>query len=229
MDLCHLVTEAMARQRAELGAVGYCILIKGYGRSADVRGLDGLLAHMHTERVRADAVTYNALIDAYARNARMSVAETVLAQMRNGRMQPSSRSFNPLLRGYVTSGRRGGLHSAFSTLRRMRSELGPHGPDLVSYNLLVDGCVRYGRLGLAQAILRGLSRGGGGEARRRWRPQPDVVAFTTVMRGLLDAGRPLESAIDLLSEMRAARVRCSSDTRAPAIVVRGVAAVLLLA
>jgi len=195
MDLTRGVLTAMREHHVPIGLLTFCILIKGYGRAGDVDRVTRTYTAMQQLRLAPDLATLNALLDAYARNGRLAEAEGVLVEMDKAAVEPSSRTYNTLIKGYSNAHR---LQEAFGVVRRMRSALGPNGPNEVTYSTLIHACVRDGQLGRARTILSWL----GDDANPL---RPDVWAYTALLRGLLaDSGggaRRVDEALALLDEM----------------------------
>ena len=206
MDLTRGVLTAMREHHVPIGLLTFCILIKGYGRAGDVDRVTRTYTAMQQLRLAPDLATLNALLDAYARNGRLAEAEGVLVEMEKGAVEPSSRTYNTLIKGYSHAHR---LQEAFGVVRRMRSVLGPNGPNEVTYSTLIHACVRDGQLGRARTILTWL----GDDANPL---RPDVWAYTALLRGLLaDSGggaRRVGEALALLDEMLTRGVRPNDAT-----------------
>ena len=206
MDLTRGVLTAMREHHVPIGLLTFCILIKGYGRAGDVDRVTRTYTAMQQLRLTPDLATLNALLDAYARNGRLAEAEGVLVEMEKGAVEPSSRTYNTLIKGYSHAHR---LQEAFGVVRRMRSVLGPNGPNEVTYSTLIHACVRDGQLGRARTILTWL----GDDANPL---RPDVWAYTALLRGLLaDSGggaRRVGEALALLDEMLTRGVRPNDAT-----------------
>ena len=81
----------MRKRAVPMGALSYCILIKGHGRRGDVRGVQRTFAGMVSRRVEVDLATLNALLDAFARNGELAGAEDVLCEMARFGVTPSAR------------------------------------------------------------------------------------------------------------------------------------------
>mmetsp|Transcript_21336 Transcript_21336/g.43154 ORF Transcript_21336/g.43154 Transcript_21336/m.43154 type:complete len:794 (-) Transcript_21336:377-2758(-) len=180
MDLTRIVLSAMRSSRVSLGALTFCILIKGHGRAGDLRRVASTYDTMKRLRVEPDLATLNALLDAYARNGRLEEAEAVLDEMAAHAITPSARSFNTLIKGYSRSRQ---LSTAFRVVLRMRTALGPAGPNEVTFSTLIHACVRHGQLERARKIVSWM-------ATDATHLTPDVWAYTALMRGLLVGPSP---------------------------------------
>ena len=64
MDLCEALIGTMRENAVSLSALSFCILIKGYGRAGDMRGVRRAYSTMLRRSVSPDLATFNALLDA---------------------------------------------------------------------------------------------------------------------------------------------------------------------
>jgi len=116
------VVRQLSAVNATVDAKTYCILIKGFGRSTDARGVGTTLRGMRAAGVSPDVITCNAALDAYARaNAPDDAAAlmTRMEQRAGGLPGPNIRSYNALLKAYARSGR---LDKAAALAQRMRAQ-----------------------------------------------------------------------------------------------------------
>ena len=206
MDMTRNMLRIMRECEVPIGLLTFCILIKGHGRAGDVARVQRTYATMRQMQLAPDLATLNALLDAYARNGRLAEAESVLGDMRKYGVEPSARTYNTLIKGYSSAGQ---MRDAFAVVRRMRTELGPRGPNEVTYSTLIHACVRGGQLHRARQILAWMAEPSNPLT-------PDVWAYTALMRGLLADTRGgddhVSEALALLDEMLSARVRPNAAT-----------------
>ncbi|CAM9493298.1 unnamed protein product [Chrysoparadoxa australica] len=203
MKAAEEVVALMSENGIPIGAVTYCILIKGYGRQKKPWMVDSVLCEMREKEVSPDVVALNAAIDAYVRCDALPRAAGVLQAMEASKtITPNTRSYNTIIKG---QGRSGQLVAAFRTLEGMRSN--DCEPNEVTVNSLVDACVRCGDLDRAYALLSGADNRLGQGAQGK----PSVEAFTSVLSGFSDAGDK-EGALAVLKQMHRAKVEANIVT-----------------
>lgn len=120
-----IVRALLAQNSPAVDAKAYCLLIKGFGRNADVRGVGSTLRGMRAAGVRPDLITCNAALDAYARAGAPDDARALLRKMEESAAaaggggaaeadarasleqlpRPTVRSFNTVLKAYARAGR----------------------------------------------------------------------------------------------------------------------------
>ncbi|KAG8464396.1 hypothetical protein KFE25_003459 [Diacronema lutheri] len=117
------IVRALLAANATVDAKTYCILIKGFGRNGDARGVSTTLRAMRAAGVPPDLVTCNAALDAYARSRAPDEARALLRSMEEapsdaalascgaavGARQPrlpapNARSFNAVLKALAIAG-----------------------------------------------------------------------------------------------------------------------------
>jgi len=215
----------MQARRVAPDLATYNALIDAYCRNGRTQMAEAALRAMLDEgAVEPSVRTFNTLLRGYADlTSPGRPGKQAQPGQRYGRGAPSAQQQQGQLPQPAPAVRRP-LHSAFSVLRRMRAQLGVASPNAVTYNTLVSACTRHRRVGLARAMMRGLAAsaaaareaategsGAAGAANataaesRLWlrpRPAPDVIGYTSLMRGMLSADYPLEQVLPLLVEMR---------------------------
>lgn len=159
-------------------ALSYCILVKGYGRRADIarhdserdecaRAVQGVVEDMKRRKAATDAIFDNALVDAYVRCGRVDLATSAL---RESTTRPNAKRYNAVLKGLA---REGEARAAISLVREM-TRVGVK-PTEVTDATLAHGLAVVGKPGLAEKFLR---------RRDRWEDaRQGTAAFTAVLKG----------------------------------------------
>lgn len=141
-------------------------------KAGDLRRVAKILSEMERREVDATEVTYNILINGFSKNGKMEEARRFHGDMRRSGFPVTTYSFNPLIEGYCKQGLfdeawevvelmlDAGVSPTASTyniyiralweFRRTddarRVLLGMAAPDVVSYNTLMHGYVKLGKI-----------------------------------------------------------------------------------
>ncbi|KAI5325454.1 hypothetical protein PRUPE_6G241600 [Prunus persica] len=158
----------------------YTTLMKGYmnvGRVTDTVRMLEALRHQDDSSSHPDHVTYTTVISAFVKAGSMDRARRVLAEMTRVGVPANRITYNILLKGYCQQLQ---IDQAKELLREMADDAGIE-PDVVSYNILIDGCILVddsaGALGFFNEMrTRGLA--------------PTKISYTTLMKAFALSGQP---------------------------------------
>ncbi|KAG9455371.1 hypothetical protein H6P81_008275 [Aristolochia fimbriata] len=158
-----------------------------------------------------DSVSWNSMIDGYVKHGMMDFARELFDRMSN--VDKNWISWNSMINGYTQL--EGGLDAARELFDRMGER------DLVSWNLLIDGYMKHGRLAAAVYLLgqmpkwdavtwvnlvNGFAKKGSIDIARSLfdkMPERDVVAWNAMMSAYISSGH-YHHALLLFNEMRTA-------------------------
>ncbi|PQQ04081.1 pentatricopeptide repeat-containing protein [Prunus yedoensis var. nudiflora] len=154
--------------------------MKGYmnvGRVTDTVRMLEALRHQDDSSSHPDHVTYTTVISAFVKAGSMDRARRVLAEMTRVGVPANRITYNILLKGYCQQLQ---IDQAKELLREMADDAGIE-PDVVSYNILIDGCILVddsaGALGFFNEMrTRGLA--------------PTKISYTTLMKAFALSGQP---------------------------------------
>ncbi|KAJ3057289.1 hypothetical protein HK097_009242, partial [Rhizophlyctis rosea] len=146
--------------------------------------LDDALQLYHNMRISGRAphrATYTSLINAVAHFGSPTTAESIFRDMLRIGIQPTARQYNILIWLYVHR-----LNDA-EGMQKIVEEMHEKGvkPTTSTFNIMLDGFVKRGDLDSAIELLEGFP------------VQPDVVSYTTVLKGLSDWERGQENGREL--------------------------------
>lgn len=155
-------------------------MIRAYSRCANPEIAVVLYSKMVTEDCYSpDDFTFTFALTACSKLSAAFEGKQVHAQMVKHAFLIGTHSQNSLIDFYVKTGETG------SMVRRLFDEI--REPDVVSWNCLLDGCVKSGELKTAQKMFNEM-------------PNRDIVSWTTMLVGYANAGL-LSSARRLFDEM----------------------------
>ncbi|XVF76510.1 hypothetical protein PTKIN_Ptkin13bG0271800 [Pterospermum kingtungense] len=158
----------------------YTTLMKGYmkaGRVTDTVRMLEAMRHQDDKASHPDHVTYTTVVSAFVKAGLMDRAREVLAEMTRIRVPANRITYNILLKGYCQQLQ---TDKAKELLREMADDAGIK-PDVVSYNILIDGCILIDDSAGALAFFN--------EMRKRG-IAPTKISYTTLMKAFASSGQP---------------------------------------
>ncbi|WOL04369.1 hypothetical protein Cni_G13090 [Canna indica] len=158
----------------------YTTLMKGYMKEDRVDDVVRMIRAMQQEADPAshpDHVTYTTVISALIKVGAMDRARSILAEMAHARVPANRVTYNVLLKGYCQQLQ---LDKAKELIREMSEQVGIE-PNVVSYNILIDGCILVDDSAGALAYFN--------EMRER-EIAPSKVSYTTLMKAFALSGQP---------------------------------------
>ncbi|OMO73502.1 E3 ubiquitin-protein ligase [Corchorus olitorius] len=158
----------------------YTTLMKGYmkaGRVSDTVRMLEAMRHQDDKASHPDHVTYTTVVSAFVKAGLMDRAREVLAEMTRIGVPANRITYNILLKGYCQQLQ---IDKAKELLREMADDAGIK-PDVVSYNILIDGCILIDDSAGALAFFN--------EMRERG-IAPTKISYTTLMKAFALSGQP---------------------------------------
>jgi pentatricopeptide repeat protein len=209
MDMAHRVVALQKRtaHAPPLSAVAYSILLKGYGKLADLQNIDMLMSQAQSCQIQPDIVMLNSLINAYINCNEVDKAMKVFDFMRNPSDEtsefyslfahnncpsPNKRTYNTILKGLTSSGL---LQRSIDLSKEMVEK---DMWDDVTTNTLVQAAVASGNFQYAEEILETQSERD--TYTQEWDQHPNLEAYTSLIDGYGRAGLP-DKALETLKTM----------------------------
>ncbi|KAL5546224.1 hypothetical protein UlMin_005911 [Ulmus minor] len=158
----------------------YTTLMKGYmnvGRVVDTVRMLEAMRHQDDRASHPDHVTYTTVVSAFVKAGTMERARQVLAEMTRIGVPANRITYNILLKGYCKQLQ---IDKAKELLQEMDEHAGIE-PDVVSYNVLIDGCILVDDSAGALAFFN--------EMRARG-IAPTKISYTTLMKAFALSGQP---------------------------------------
>ncbi|XP_077239572.1 tetratricopeptide repeat (TPR)-like superfamily protein [Tasmannia lanceolata] len=158
----------------------YTTLMKGYmkeGRFSDVIRMLEAMRHQSDKASQPDHVTYTTVISALVKAGSMERARQVLAEMARVGVPANRVTYNVLLKGYCQQLQIG---KAKELAREMVDDAGIE-LDVVSYNILIDGCILVDDSAGALAYFNEMREKG---------IAPSKISYTTLMKAFALTGQP---------------------------------------
>lgn len=186
-------------------AKSYSILLKGYGMQRNSLMVESTLKNIVTKRISVDIILFNTAMDAYIRCGNPKKASqlfyalqdpgsstsdnsdwtTLIGPFLRARLRPNIRTFNTLLKSLQEGGQPNDLTEARKVLVMMRA-VGVT-PDSISFNTVIDTCVRANDLIAAENLLRDSM-------------SADIWAHTSLLSGYASKGKA-DDAVRILNLM----------------------------
>ncbi|KAE8666215.1 Pentatricopeptide repeat-containing protein [Hibiscus syriacus] len=158
----------------------YTTLMKGYMKAGRVTDTVKTLEAMRRQDDKAshpDNVTYTTVVSAFVNAGLMDRAREVLAEMTRIRVPANRITYNILLKGYCQQLQ---IDKAKELLREMADDARIK-PDVVSYNILIDGCILIDDSAGALAFFNEMREQG---------ITPTKISYTTLMKAFALSGQP---------------------------------------
>ncbi|KAH0927599.1 hypothetical protein HID58_019855 [Brassica napus] len=158
----------------------YTTLMKGYmknGRVADTARMLEAMRRQDDKNSHPDEVTYTTVVSAFVKAGLMDRARQVLAEMARMGVPANRITYNVLLKGYCKQLQ---IDKAEDLLREMAEDAGIE-PDVVSYNIIIDGCILIDDSAGALSFFN--------EMRTRG-IAPTKISYTTLMKAFAMSGQP---------------------------------------
>lgn len=158
----------------------YTTLMKGYmkeGRVTDTVRMLEAMRYQSDKASQPDHVTYTTVVSAFVKAGSMDRARQVLAEMSRIGVPANRITYNILLKGYCEQLQ---IKNAKELMKEMTEEESLM-PDVVSYNILIDGCIMVDDSAGALAYFNEMrSRG----------IAPTKISYTTLMKAFALSGQP---------------------------------------
>lgn len=158
----------------------YTTLMKGYmiaGRITDTLRMLEAMSHQEDTACHPNHVTYTTVISAFVKAGSMDRARQVLAEMTRIRVPANLVTYNILLKGHCQQLQ---MDEAKNLIEDMINDAKIE-PDVVSYNTLIDGCIRVDDSAGALYYFNEMrSRG----------IAPSKLSYTTLMKAFALSGQP---------------------------------------
>ncbi|KAL1193892.1 Pentatricopeptide repeat-containing protein [Cardamine amara subsp. amara] len=158
----------------------YTTLMKGYmknGRVADTARMLEAMRRQDDSNSHPDEVTYTTVVSAFVKAGLMDRARQVLAEMARMGVPANRITYNVLLKGYCKQLQ---IEKAEDLLKEMAEDAGIE-PDVVSYNIIIDGCILIDDSAGALSFFN--------EMRTRG-IAPTKISYTTLMKAFAMSGQP---------------------------------------
>ncbi|KAK2647710.1 hypothetical protein Ddye_015199 [Dipteronia dyeriana] len=158
----------------------YTTLMKGYMNQGRVTDMVRMLEAMKCQDDRSshpDHVTYTTVVSAIVKAGSMDRARQVLAEMTRIGVPANRITYNILLKGYCQQLQ---IDNAKELLREMADNAGID-PDVISYNILIDGCILIDDGAGALAFFNEMRAKG---------ITPSKISYTTLMKAFALTAQP---------------------------------------
>ncbi|KAJ1390408.1 Tetratricopeptide-like helical domain superfamily [Sesbania bispinosa] len=214
-----LVLDEMVDKGIEPNIYSYNIMMDGLCRSHMLSDARRLMDLMVSNGVYPDTVTYSTLLHGYCSKGKVSEAKGVLHEMIRNGCQPNTYTCNTLLHSLWKEGRKLEAEEMLQKMNEKSYQL-----DTVTCNIVVNGLCKNGELEKAIDIVsemwtNGTTSLGKGNTFAGLvnsihdvsSSLPDVITYTTLIKGLCKVGR-LEEAKKKFIEMMAKNLHPDSVT-----------------
>jgi len=133
-------------------------------------------------------VSIGCMLDACVKCNRVDVATDIFDNIRHSAVSPNTILCATMFKAFAKTKDLPRALALKEDMDRDRIEL-----NLISYNSLIDVCVRCGNLSMSAVFLREM---------QTWNIQPDIVTFSTLIKGYCRSGNSLDKALVLVQEAK---------------------------
>ena len=187
--------EEMKKKRIEPSPVTYGILIKAYGKTNDLIKAFEMFEQMKNKKMKINEVAYGCLLDACVKNDRMDLALILFDNMKKDNISFNTVHYTTMIKGYSKSGN---FEEALRTFYKMKENARTL-PNLITYNCIIDACVKVDNISTAIELLNDLLNPSS-------QLKPDLITFSTLIKGLC-MRKEVETAYYYLGLMQEAGIR----------------------
>jgi len=184
----------MKKNSIRPSSISYGIAIKAYGMSGRLSEAVKVYEHMKREGVEVSAVTYGCLINACIKNDDLPHAFKLYSELSAEGIKLNTILYTTLIKAYSKTGNN---KRVFEIFQRMKEDP-ENAPNNVTYNSVLDCCVRQGDMESAERVLR--------ELYSHQSLKPDIISFSTLIKGYIKE-RDLHRAVELLNDMLRKKVK----------------------
>lgn len=177
----------MKQKGIKPSSVTYGILIKAYGQTNQLDNAFYVFNDMRQQNLTPNNVTYGCLIDACIKNNRVDHAMDVFNTIQQEGVHLNVIIYTTLIKGFSKSLELDQALKVFEIMRK-DSEIQPNN---ITFNSLIDCCVRCTDIPQAEAIFDDMKQSG---------VSPDLITYSTMIKGYCKIGK-IENALVTLNEM----------------------------
>ena len=177
-------------------AITYGILIKAYGHSGQLENAFNAFSCMKEKGLTPNDVTYGCLIDACIKNNAMDKAMKVYVGMQTKGIAPNTIISTTMIKGFSKLKDLPGALEVFGGMGvgvgRGRDTKSTNSPNNVTYNSLIDCCVKCEKMFKASEMFEEMKSRG---------ITPDLITYSTLIKGFC-RGKDIGSSFRLLECMK---------------------------
>ena len=174
LDKAFELFKEMSSRGIKPSSITYGILIKAYGKSNNLEKAFKIFEIMKNENITINDVTYGCLMDACVKNDQVDMAVVLLNRMREDKIPVNTVLMTTLIKGFSRQSRYVEAMKVFEAMKtNPRSK-----PNLITYNCILDSCVRGGQLQKAISLFEEMDG----------RVRPDLITYSTLIKGCCRSG-----------------------------------------
>lgn len=180
--------EEMQRKNINPSSITYGILIKAFGKMNDLMKAFKIFEQMKSKNLPINDVTYGCLLDACVKNSRIDLAMLLFEKLQEENFPLNTILFTTLLKGFAKTGK---VNEAFELFTKMKENQKTY-PNLITYNCLIDACVKNQDNDRAKKVFE--------ELNKEKNIKADLISYSTLIKGLITSGE-LDKIKELIDNM----------------------------
>jgi len=166
------VFEEMKKKKIEPSSITYGILIKAFGKINDLVKAFKIFEQMKLKHMKINDVTYGCLLDACVKNDRMDLALILVDKMKQDNISLNTILYTTLIKGFSKVNK---LDEALNIFNIMKENPRTY-PNLITYNCMIDACVKCDNMIKALEIFEEMTNGNRAI-------YPDLITYSTMIKG----------------------------------------------
>eukprot|EP00443_Scrippsiella_acuminata_P095809 CAMPEP_0115615570 /NCGR_PEP_ID=MMETSP0272-20121206/22689_1 /TAXON_ID=71861 /ORGANISM="Scrippsiella trochoidea, Strain CCMP3099" /LENGTH=1079 /DNA_ID=CAMNT_0003051483 /DNA_START=195 /DNA_END=3433 /DNA_ORIENTATION=- len=190
-----LLTRYLKQQRSARGvtiksAHTYGSLIRSYGFLNDLEGVWAMWNEMQARGVAPSCITLGCMVEAVSTNGEPEAGLSLIHQMlkdKQTRSLVNAVIYCSVLKGFSHRKRFDQVWAVHEEMRKQSLQY-----SIVTYNALIDACVRSGEMNRVSLLLEQMSDD---------RIEPNVITYSTVLKGYCQDNR-IDKAFEVLEDMK---------------------------
>lgn len=185
--------DEMLNKKIRPSSITCGIIIKAYGMKGYLSRALAVYENMKMEKIPISSITYGCLINACITNENLSKAFELYEEIAYFKIEMNIVLYTTMIKAYSKKKDLSKVLEIFSQMKNDKH----NAPNNVTYNSVIDCCVKCEDVTTAEKIFREMNSRG---------VKPDIITFSTLIKGFLKNGE-LNSALDFLYEMKVFNVK----------------------
>lgn len=183
-------------------AVTFGILIKAYGSANMLQESFTIFREMLQAKLVPNAVTYGCLLDACVKNGQLEQAEEVWQNMHLNKVKLNTILYTTMIKAYSKAFMLEKSIDLYNKMIKDKQSNPDVTPNNVTFNSLLDCCVRCFNMPQAQQIFKAMFEESSSKSNQ---VKPDLITYSTMIKGYCKE-KNIEQALITLDLMQANKI-----------------------
>ena len=180
------IYEEMLLDKVKPSSITCGIIIKAYGMKGNLHKALNIYEEMKSDCIKISSITYGCLINACIRNDNLPKAFELYEELARNNIEMNIVLYTTLIKAYSKNKE---LHKVLEIFNQMKNDKN-NSPNNVTYNSVIDCCVKNDDMKLAENIFKEMLNSG---------VKPDIITFSTLIKGCLKKGDLAQAVKNVVS------------------------------